>query len=80
MGDKDQFQRAENYTTAFLGMFYLTLVFALVVIWGLWGYPVALAICLALHWAIRGWGNRVAAREADWDARVDAIVARARRD
>lgn len=79
MRDGDQFQRVQDYTFAFLGMFYLTLMFTLMVIWGVWGYLVSLALCLALHWVLRRWGNRRAAREADWDARVATIVARARR-
>lgn len=68
----------EDYTNAFLGMAYLILVMSLVIVWGVWGYPVALALCAALHWGVRRLGMRRAAAEADWDARVEAALARRR--
>ena len=76
MRDDGDFGRVEDYTNAFLGIFYLILVMTLVIVWGAWGYPVALAICAGLHWAIRRLGERSAAREAAWDARVRAVLAR----
>lgn len=78
MRDDNSFDRVEDYTNAFLGMFYLVLVMTLVIVWGVWGYVMALAICGVLHWAIRQLGARRAAREADWDARVEAALARRR--
>lgn len=69
----------EDYTNAFLGMAYLILVMVLVVVWGAWGYPLALAVCAALHHAIRRLGRRRHAAAADWDARVAAALERARR-
>lgn len=70
--------RAEDYTGAFLGMAWLLCVFVLTLAWGLWGYAVALALGAVTHAAIRRLGQRRAAREADWDARVDAAMARGR--
>ncbi|WP_179380157.1 hypothetical protein [Jannaschia marina] len=78
MRDDDHFDRVQDYTNAFLGMVYLLLVFVLVLIWGVWGYPMALALCAALHWAIHRWGLRRRAREAAWDARVEAILQKRR--
>lgn len=76
MRDQDGFQPVEDYTNAFLGVFYLLLVMTLVVIWGAWGYVVSLALCAGLHWTIRHFSLRRAAREAAWDARVEAVLAR----
>ena len=42
----------------------------LVVIWGIWSYAVALAICWALHAGIRRVGLHRARAEAEWEARV----------
>ncbi|MGC1260171.1 MAG: hypothetical protein WA873_05850 [Jannaschia helgolandensis] len=78
MRNDGQIDRVEDYTNAFLGMAYLMLVMILVFVWGVWGYPVALATCVGLHWAIRGWGLRRAARNAAWDARIDAVLAKRR--
>lgn len=78
MRDDGQIDRVEDYTNAFLGMAYLMLVMMLVFVWGVWGYPVALAICAGLHWVIRRLGLRRAAREAAWDARVEAVLAKRR--
>lgn len=71
--------RVEDYTAAFLGMAYLLGVTGLTIVWGVWGYGVALLICATTHVAIRRFGLRRAAREAEWDARVEAALARARR-
>ena len=76
--DDDRYGRVEDYTLAFLATFYLILVMALVLIWGVWGYPAALALCAGLHWAIRRLGLRRARAQADWDARVAAILDRHR--
>ncbi|WP_299646061.1 hypothetical protein [uncultured Jannaschia sp.] len=76
--DDDRHGRVEDYTNAFLATFYLILVMALVLIWGVWGYLVALGLCAALHWAIRTLGLRRARAEAERDARVAAILARRR--
>ncbi|SDY64800.1 hypothetical protein SAMN05444004_102233 [Jannaschia faecimaris] len=78
MREDSQFERVQDYTNAFLGMFYLILVMTLVIIWGVWGYPVSLAICAVMHWGIRRWGQFRAAREAAWEARVQAALARRR--
>jgi flagellar biogenesis protein FliO len=78
MRDNQPFDRVEDYTNAFLGMSYLLLVMTLVLIWGAWGYLFALALCGALHYAIRRLGERRAAREAEWNARVEAVLARRR--
>ena len=74
----DGIGRVEDYTSAFLGAFYLILVMGLVVIWGIWSYAVALAICWALHAGIRRVGLHRARAEAEWEARVAASIARAR--
>ena len=76
--DGDRFGRVEDYTTAFLGTFYLILVMGLAVIWGVWGYLVALLLCAALHWLIDRFGARRAAAEAEWEARVAAAIRRGR--
>lgn len=78
MRDDGRLDRVEDYTNAFLGMFYLILVMVLVLIWGAWGYPMALVICAALHWGIHRFGAYRAAREAAWDARVEAVLAKRR--
>ena len=70
--------RVEDCTTAFLGMTYLLVVLSLTLVWGAWGYGVALGACLVLHLAIRRLGRVRAAREAEWDARVEAALSRAR--
>ncbi|MEM9798463.1 MAG: hypothetical protein AAF919_18375 [Pseudomonadota bacterium] len=62
--------QVEDYTNAFLGMFYLILVMALVVIWGMWGYPVALMICACIHWGIHRLGLRLERHEARIEARI----------
>ncbi|SFI61453.1 hypothetical protein [Jannaschia pohangensis] len=76
------FSRVEDYTNAFLGAFYLSLVTGLVVVWGIWGYAVALLICAALHGAIHHFGRKRAEAAAAWEARVAAAIARhhSRRD
>lgn len=71
--------RVEDYTGAFLGMVYLLLVFGLVTIWGMLGYAAALGISALIHVAIRRFGDWRARTEAEWDARVAAAIARARR-
>ncbi len=76
--DDHRMGRVEDYTAAFLGMFYLLLVSGLVLVWGIWGYAVALVICAVLHWAILRLGARRAAAEAEWEARVARSLARAR--
>lgn len=70
--------RVEDYTNAFLGMFYLLLVVSLTIVWGALGYGVALALCAVIHVAIRRLGLRRAARDREWDARVEAALERAR--
>ncbi|WP_308918084.1 histidinol phosphate aminotransferase [Jannaschia sp. LMIT008] len=45
-------QPAPDYTNAFLAMCYLILVMGLMVIWGVWGYVVALVLCVALRQGI----------------------------
>ncbi|UWQ17611.1 hypothetical protein [Jannaschia sp. M317] len=77
MGDR-QHGEVEDYTNAFLWMFYLILVCALVMIWGIWGYALALSVCAALHWGIKRLHRHRARVEADWDARVAAALDRAR--
>ncbi|MGB3554603.1 MAG: hypothetical protein WBA25_08190 [Jannaschia sp.] len=77
--DDDRFGRVEDYTDAFLCIAWLLLVSTLVTIWGVWGYPAALALGAALHWVIRVLGIRRARAEAEWDARVEAALERARR-
>ncbi len=69
----------EDYTNAFVGMAYLILVMVLVVVWGVWGYPLALALCAALQHGIRRLGLRQSVAAADWDRRVAAALERARR-
>jgi uncharacterized membrane protein (DUF106 family) len=76
MRNDGQIDRVEDYTNAFLGMAYLMLITVLVFVWGVWGYPVALATCAGLHLAIRRWGLWRAAQLAAWDARVDAVLAK----
>jgi hypothetical protein len=76
--DDDRHGQAEDYTTAFLWAFYLLLVVGLVVVWGAWGYVLALAICAGLHWGIGRYAVIRARREAEWDARVEAAVSRGR--
>lgn len=49
MSDRRPPQPVPDYTNAFLGMVYLILVMGLMVIWGLWGYLVALATSAALN-------------------------------
>ena len=66
----------EDYTNAFLGMAYIVLVPLLVVVWGLWGYLPALAICAALHLGIRRLGRRRAEAAADWERRVAEALER----
>lgn len=68
----------EDYTTAFLGVLYLLVVMTLTLVWGVWGYGIALAVCAIGHVCIRRLGLRRAARDAEWDARVEAALARAR--
>lgn len=68
----------EDYTTAFLGVLYLLVVMTLTLVWGVWGYGVALAACALLHAGIRRLGLYRATREAEWDARVEAALSRAR--
>ncbi|GIT91062.1 hypothetical protein JANAI62_15170 [Jannaschia pagri] len=75
----DKFGQVEDYTEAFLWMAYLVLVSGLVMIWGLWGYPMALIVCACLHYGIKRLGLHRARVEADWDARVAAALDRARR-
>ncbi|MEM8823346.1 MAG: hypothetical protein AAGF30_07035 [Pseudomonadota bacterium] len=77
MGNKG-FGQVENYTTAFLWMFYLVLVVGLVIVWGVWGYVLALAICAGLHVGIAKLAVIRARREAAWEARVAAAIARGR--
>ncbi|MEM7641961.1 MAG: hypothetical protein AAF366_05485 [Pseudomonadota bacterium] len=74
-----RFGRVEDYTSAFLWMFYLVLVVGLVIVWGVWGYMLALAICVGLHLGIARLAVIRAQREADWEARVAAAIARGRR-
>jgi hypothetical protein len=76
--EDDRFGRVEDYTTAFLWMFYLLLVSGLVIVWGVWGYVLALAICAGLHVGIARLAIRRAAREREWEARVAAAIARGR--
>ncbi len=68
----------QDYTNAFLGMTYPILVMSLVTVWGVWGYAPALAICATVHLLITRFGLRRAEAEADWDARVEAALSRAR--
>lgn len=77
MGDR-KFGQVEDYTNAFLGVFYMLLVMSLVMIWGLWGYLAALCVCGAMHYGIKHFTNYRDRVEADWDARVKAAVARGR--
>lgn len=77
--DNERIGQVEDYTNAFLGALYLVLVAGLVLIWGVWGYVVALALCVAIHRVIEIVGTRRARAEAEWDARVAACIARARR-
>ncbi|MEM7488244.1 MAG: hypothetical protein AAF390_03870 [Pseudomonadota bacterium] len=74
----DGFGQVEDYTSAFLWMFYLVLVVGLVIVWGVWGYVLALAICLGLHVGIARLAVIRARRDAEWEARVAAAVARGR--
>lgn len=48
--------RAENYTRPFLVMAFINLVTFLMVIWGTYGYEVALLAALAVHLLI-GWAE-----------------------
>lgn len=77
--DDDKYQRVQDYTDAFLWMCYLLLVMTLVMIWGVWGYVAALALCAGIHYAIGRFASYRARTEAEWEARVQAAVARARR-
>ncbi len=71
--------RADDYTGAFLGATWLLGLTGLVLLWGTWGYVTALGACVLAYEGI-GWGTRRrAAREAEWDSRVDAAVERGRR-
>ncbi|TFL18750.1 hypothetical protein [Jannaschia formosa] len=74
----DRPERVEDYTEAFLWTAYMILIVALVMIWGIWGYLIALATCAGLHWGITRWSVARARAEAEWDARVAAALARAR--
>ncbi|CTQ48688.1 hypothetical protein [Jannaschia donghaensis] len=78
MRDDGRLERVQDYTNAFLGTFYLILLTTLILIWGVWGYPMALAIGAILHLGIRRWSLRRAAAEAAWDARVRDVLARRR--
>ena len=69
--------RVEDYTNAFLCVLYPLVVMTLTLLWGVWGYAMALAACGGLHLAIRAGERRRAARDAEWDARVEAALARA---
>ena len=55
---RPQPQPVPDYTNAFLAMSYLIAVMGLVVIWGVWGYAVALGLCWVGHIAL----VRIAAR------------------
>jgi hypothetical protein len=70
--------QVEDYTEAFLWSAYLVLIVLLVIVWGAMGYLVALACCAGLHWGVTRWSVARARAEADWNARVEAAIARAR--
>jgi hypothetical protein len=74
--DDDRHGQAENYTEAFLWTCYLVVVVLLVILWGAYGYIVAVAACGGLHWGVGRFVTYRAAREAEWEARVAAAVAR----
>ncbi len=78
MRDDGHFDRVQDYTDAFLAMSALILLSALVLVWAAFGYLVALALCFGLHVTIGRLAALRAARDADWDARVDAVLARHR--
>ena len=70
--------RVEDYTDAFLALMWLLGITALTLVWGVWGYAAALVLCAAAHAGIRRLARLRAAREAAWDARARAAVARGR--
>lgn len=47
-----QVRRVENYTTAALVTGLLNLLWVLMVIWALWGFPAVLLVALILNYAI----------------------------
>jgi hypothetical protein len=71
-------QPVQDYTEAFLWSAYMVVILLLVIVWGVWGYLVALACCAGLHWGVTRWSVARARAEADWEARVAAAIARAR--
>ena len=77
-GRDDGVGQVEDYTGAFLGMAYLVGMTGLMLVWGAWSYVAALATCGACHVAIQRLGQRRRARETNWEARVEAALARAR--
>ena len=77
--DDHRIGRAEDYTAAFLWTAYPLLVVALALVWGVAGFTLALCTSWGLDRGLARWGKARARAEAEWEARVAAALARARR-
>ncbi|MEL7184531.1 MAG: hypothetical protein AAFY65_04255 [Pseudomonadota bacterium] len=57
--NKHPIGRVEDYTLPFLCMLYVVLLATLVLIWGVWGYLMALLMCSLAHVGIHRLAERL---------------------